>query len=192
MATAVFVKDGDCCKYFVCFAPEENKTVDVAETVVEREAFKNADGVEYVSFEKCETVKQFAFEDCRELKAVVWGKASKDNTNEENEKKTEKGLIGLAVSEVANLTIQSGAFKDCTKLQAVVFPKVSGKLVIEKDAFAGCSNLRTVVFPTCAGKIEIRDDAFHDCFKEMLHFIVSKQSVAEKYAEKYGFEVFND
>lgn len=78
MATAVYVEDGDCCKYFVCFAPDENKTIDVAETVVEREAFKNADGVEYVSFEKCETVKQFAFEDCRELKAVVWGKASKN------------------------------------------------------------------------------------------------------------------
>ncbi len=185
MATAVYVKDGDCFKHFVCFAPEENKTVDVAETVVKREAFKDADGVEYVSFKKCETVEQFAFEDCRELKAVVWGKASKDNTNE-------KGLVGVSVSEVANLTIQSEAFKDCTKLQTVIFPKVSGKLVIEKDAFAGCSNLRTVVFPTCAGEVEIRDDAFHDCFKEMLHFVVSKKSAAKKYAEKYGFEVFND
>ena len=93
MATAVYVKDGDCFKHFVCFAPDENKTIDVAETVVKREAFKNADGVEYVSFEKCETVEQFAFEDCRELKAVVWGKASKNNTNEENEKKTQKSLF---------------------------------------------------------------------------------------------------
>lgn len=84
MATAVYVEDGDCCKYFVCFAPDENKTVDVAETVVEREAFKDADGVEYVSFEKCETVEQFAFEDCRELKAVV-PPSAKDSLIEELE-----------------------------------------------------------------------------------------------------------
>ena len=191
MATAVYVKDGDCFKHFVCFAPEENKTVDVAETVVEREAFKDADGVEYVSFEKCETVEQCAFENCKELKTVLWSKTSKDNTNEENEKnekKTEKGLIGLAVSEVAKLTIQSEAFKNCAKLQAVVLPKVNGKITIEKDAFAGCGELRTVVFGE-SNKIDISEEAFIGCSK--LTFVCYENSPAARYAREHGFRIVN-
>ena len=167
MATAVYVKDGDCFKHFVCFVPEtdDKKCVFVDKKTVECKAFNNVDCVETVSFSECTCIKMSAFEDCKEMKTVLWSKTSKDNTNEENEKKTEKGLIGLAVSEVAKLTIQSGAFKNCAKLQAVVLPITSGELVIEKEAFAGCGELRTVVFSE-ASEIDINEEVFIGCAKK--------------------------
>lgn len=119
-------------------------------------------------------IEHSAFEKCDKLQLVEY-------CTEVNSQKKE-------ASAASDVTIQHRAFKNCESLHTVILPEIPDdkKLIIESEAFYGCKALRTVVM-TGGGAFDISPDAFEMCDSDLLTFVVSAGSSAERFAREKGY-----
>lgn len=182
-------KNNNHYEYFIGTLPDNKDTISIENSVIAREAFKNADSVKTLSLSKCKRIEEFAFENCKELTMLAWKDNDNSSNGTQNSQTSNKSIKGISITSVTGaVEVQHGAFKNCAKLQTVIFPSVSGQLTIEKEAFAGCGSLRTVVFYG-SWKVGISDDAFVGCSNVV--FLCSFGSPVERYAREHGFRIVN-
>lgn len=153
--------------------------------IIERMAFKDADGFERISIHDMPglEIRECAFESCNDLKTVSVGDLNTalihDDDDDDGTRGTDESSAGDK-DEVrpATLMIQHNAFKNCSKLSDVILLVAdNADVIIESGAFENCFKLQTLFIKgNGLSNVKIHQNAFSNCDKERL-MIVAKGKI---------------